>query len=312
MGVVDRVHGHAAGLRALALPAVATGLADLDELELGVADLADGGAAVDRHATHLGARQAQGGEVALLGHELDARAGAAGHLAAAAGLELDVVDGGADRDVAQRQGVARADFGALAVLQRVADLHVLGGGDVGLLAVVGVGERDAAVAVGVVLDGGDLGRHAVLDPAEVDDAVALLVAATAVASGLAAVAVAATRARLLGEEGLLGRGLGDLREVGDRLEPTTGAGGLALAECHLYASNRSMRSPSARVTIARLVSGRFPKVGLRRLRVRLPLRLSVFTFLTLTPKMSRIASLISGLVESGWTRNVYTPCSISW
>src|SRR4051794_916302 len=51
--VVDGVHGDAAGLRADALPAIATGLADLDELGLGVADLADRGAAVDRHAPHL-------------------------------------------------------------------------------------------------------------------------------------------------------------------------------------------------------------------------------------------------------------------
>src|SRR5262245_22104308 len=75
-GVVDGVHGHAAGLRAHALPAVAAGLADLDQLGLAVADHADGGAAVDRHAAHLGAGEAQGGPVALLGHQLDAGAGA--------------------------------------------------------------------------------------------------------------------------------------------------------------------------------------------------------------------------------------------
>src|SRR5437870_9572126 len=38
-GVVDGVHGHTAGLGADALPAVAAGLADGDELGLGVADL---------------------------------------------------------------------------------------------------------------------------------------------------------------------------------------------------------------------------------------------------------------------------------
>src|SRR5207247_10883861 len=86
--VVDRVHGHAAGLGSLALPAVAARLADRDQLGLGVPDLADGRPAVDRHAPHLGAREPQGGEVALLGDELDARARAASHLAAGAGLEL--------------------------------------------------------------------------------------------------------------------------------------------------------------------------------------------------------------------------------
>src|SRR5690606_38332047 len=150
----------------------------------GVADLTDGGAAVDRDSAHLGRGQAQGGEVALLGHELHARAGAAGHPAALAGLELDVVDRRADRDVAHRQRVAGADLGALAVLDHVADLQALGGEDVALLAVEVVQKGDAAGAVRVVLDRGDLGRHAVLGALEVDEPVLLLVATAAVTGGL--------------------------------------------------------------------------------------------------------------------------------
>src|SRR5262245_13610132 len=42
-GVVDRVHGDAAGLRADTLPAVAAGLADLHQFVLAVPDLADRG-----------------------------------------------------------------------------------------------------------------------------------------------------------------------------------------------------------------------------------------------------------------------------
>jgi len=49
MGVIHGVHSHTAGLGALALPAVAAGLADLDQLVLGVADLADGRTAVNMH-----------------------------------------------------------------------------------------------------------------------------------------------------------------------------------------------------------------------------------------------------------------------
>src|SRR5688572_26206333 len=169
--VVDRVHGHATGLGADALPAVAAGLADLDELGLGVAHGADGGPAVDGDPPHLGAGQAQGGEVALLGHQLDAGAGRAGHLGAATGLQLDVVHRGADRDVAQRHGVARADLRALAALELVADLHALRGEDVALLAVVVVQQQEAAVAVRVVLDRGHGGGHAVLGATEVDQAV---------------------------------------------------------------------------------------------------------------------------------------------
>src|SRR3546814_5483826 len=91
----------------------------------------------------------------------------------------------------------------------------------------------------------------------------------------------------------LGRVLRDLLEVGDRLEPSAGAGGLALAKSHevlTYAWKRSIVSPSARVTIARLVSGRLPKEKFLRFRLRFPLRLSVFTLVTFTPKIASTAS----------------------
>src|SRR6478735_298230 len=89
--VVDGVHGDATHVRALALPPVTPGLADLDEAGLAVADRADCAAAVDRDAPHLGGREAESGELAFLGHELDRRTGAPPELAARTGLELDVV-----------------------------------------------------------------------------------------------------------------------------------------------------------------------------------------------------------------------------
>src|SRR5207237_1100921 len=119
------------------------GLADLDEPGLDVADLADGGAAVDRHPAHLGRREPQRGEIAFLGHELHGGAGAAGELAARTRLELDVVHGRADRDVAQRQGVARARLRALAAARQVTDDDTGRGEDVALLAVEVVQQRDA-------------------------------------------------------------------------------------------------------------------------------------------------------------------------
>jgi hypothetical protein len=70
-----------------------------DVLVVGVADRADGRAALRADHAHLARRQAQRGHVALLGHQLDAGAGRAGHLAAAAGLQLHVVHHGAERDV---------------------------------------------------------------------------------------------------------------------------------------------------------------------------------------------------------------------
>jgi hypothetical protein len=159
------------------------------------------------------------------------------------------VHDGTDGDVAQRQGVAGADFGALAGLEPVADLDALGGEDVALLAVVVVQQQDAAAAVGVVLDGRHLGGDAVLVAPEVDDPVLALVAATTVTGRLAAVVVAATRRRLLLDQRLLGGRLGDRRKVGNGLEPAARTGRLALALRHgAQTSNSSMVSPSARVT----------------------------------------------------------------
>src|SRR4051794_20949268 len=116
-GVVDRVHGHTTDVRALALPTVPAGLADRDQRGLGVADRSDGGAAVDRHAPHLGGGQAERGEETLLGDELNRGARASTQLGAGPGLQLHVVHHGPDRDVAQWEGVARTDLGALTALE---------------------------------------------------------------------------------------------------------------------------------------------------------------------------------------------------
>src|SRR3954471_1152988 len=65
----------------------------------------------------------------------------------------------------------------------------------------------------------------------------------------------------------------------------------------------SMRWPSARLTIARLVSLRLPTP--RAVRRDLPWRLRVFTAVTLTLNTFSTAILISVLFASGWTMNVY-------
>src|SRR5213079_148762 len=87
--VVDGIHRGAARLRADALVTAAAGLPDRDVLVLGVADRADGRAALDRHHAHLAARETQRGAGALLRDELDRGAGGAAHLAAAPRCDLD-------------------------------------------------------------------------------------------------------------------------------------------------------------------------------------------------------------------------------
>src|SRR4051812_15811943 len=97
--VVDRVHGDTADGRALALPAHAAGLAPVDVRLLGVADLADGGAAAHVDVADLAGRHPQLGERAFLGDELDAGAGRAGDLGPSARAQLDGVHDRTDRDV---------------------------------------------------------------------------------------------------------------------------------------------------------------------------------------------------------------------
>src|SRR3954468_17257040 len=90
--VVDRIHGRATRLRAHAHVALAAGLADRDVLVVGVADDADGRAALAANQPHLAGGEAQRRHALVLCHELGAGAGGAHHLRAAARLELDVVD----------------------------------------------------------------------------------------------------------------------------------------------------------------------------------------------------------------------------
>src|SRR4051794_19052164 len=241
--VVDRVHRRAAGLRAHAHVTLAAGLADRDVLVLGVADDADGGAALAADHPHLAARQTQGRHALVLRHELRGAAGGAHHLRAAAGLELDVVDRGADRHVGQRQAVADARLDVLAADHRRADLQTARGDDVALDAVGVMQQRDVRRAVGVVLDRGDLGGDVVLAALEVDAAVQALGPAAAVARGLAAVGVAPAGLRQAFGQRLLRLGLGDLGEVGIGDEAAAGAGGLGLADRHRSATPRARPGP---------------------------------------------------------------------
>src|SRR5690606_9467417 len=160
--VVDRVHRHAANRRTLALPPHPAGLTPVDVGLVGVADLAHRGAAAHVHTADLARRHPQRGVVALPAEQLDADAGGAGQLGAAARTQLHRVDLRAHRDVAQRQVVARLDVRVRTRLDPVALLEVLRAEDVALLTVHVVEQRDAGGPVRVVLDVRDLGRHAVL------------------------------------------------------------------------------------------------------------------------------------------------------
>src|SRR4051794_2589585 len=255
--VVDRIHGRAARLRAHAHVALAAGLADCDVLVVGVADDPDGRAALRADHAHLARGQAQGRVVALLGHQLDAGAGGAGELTAAAGLHLDVVHERADRHVRQRQRVADRDVGPGAGLDEHAHAQTVRRQDVALRAVEVVQQRDVGRAVRVVLDRGHLRRHAVLAALEVDLAVEALGAAPAVAGGLAAVGVAPAGLGEALDEALLGLGLRDLREVRVGDEAPARRRGLGLADRHLEIGLQALEDRD-RVALANLHDGLLP------------------------------------------------------
>ena len=151
--VVDRVHRQAADGGADAQPAALARLADADDLVLDVAELADGRAALDEHLAHRARGQTDLGVVAFLRHQLAPGARRADHLRAAAGLELDVVDHRADRDVLQRQRSCPGRMSASAPAWSVSPtVRPDRREDVALLAVRVVQERDVGGAVRVVLD----------------------------------------------------------------------------------------------------------------------------------------------------------------
>src|SRR5690606_34927008 len=123
-------------------PAHAAGLADAHQFVIGVADLADGGAAVGRNEAHFTGGKAQRGGPALAGEKHRAVAGGTHHLGAAARLELDAVNHRTDGNLGQGKAVADAEFRFGTAHHLGADFKALGGDDVGFGSVDVVEEGD--------------------------------------------------------------------------------------------------------------------------------------------------------------------------
>src|SRR6478735_1919095 len=193
VGVVNRVHGDTTDGRANALPPHTAGLAPVDVRLLGVADLADRGAAAYVNVADFAGGQTQLGEAAFLGDELNRSTGGTGHLGTAARAQLNRVDNSTHGDVAQGQVVARLDVSVGAGFHKVALGELVRGDDVTLGAINVVQEGDASRAVRIVLDFGNAGVDAVLVVAtEVDQTVLALVSTTLVTGGDLAGVVTAT------------------------------------------------------------------------------------------------------------------------
>src|SRR5262245_14208677 len=198
--MIDRVHGYAAVVRHAPHPALAPGLADRDVHVVRVGHRADRRHAAAVNEALLGRIEPQDHVFAVAADDLGIGPGRARDLAALADLDLDIVHDGANRNVADRHGVARLDVDVLAGDHGVARGEPLRRQDIGKLAVLVLDQRDEAGAVGIVFDALDLGRHVEFAALEIELAVGLLVAAAAETHGDASAVVApAARALAFGQ-----------------------------------------------------------------------------------------------------------------
>src|SRR6185437_10562868 len=304
--MVPRVHHDAPDLRSLAHVAGAAGLAEVLVLVVQVADLADGGHASDADLADLARGQADLGVLALLGQQLRRGARRTDDLAALARDELQVVDGRAQRDVCDRQGVADPSLGAGAGQHDVADAQAVGQEHVPLLAVPVVEQPDPGRTVRVVLDRGDSRGHAVLVALEVDPPVVGLLAAAAMAHGEPALVVPAGGALLRLEQRLVRLGGGDLLERRAGHPATSGRGRLVAPQGHRYTPSKNwIFWPGARVTTALRQGEVVPTMRPRRVPrdFSLALVVSKFTETTVTLSVaysSSMACLIWILFAFGW------------
>src|SRR5205823_7881978 len=132
---------------------------------------------LDQHLADFARRQLELRVVAFARDQLSLRAGRTGHLAALAGLQLDIVDYGAGRNIFERKRIADQNIGRGSGQNLAPDFETRGGQDVALLAIDVVQQGNARTAVRVVFDGGNDGRDARLVALEIDFAIGFLVAA---------------------------------------------------------------------------------------------------------------------------------------
>ena len=189
--MVAGVHDDAADGGTDAHVADAASLAQTHILMIGVAHSTDGSLGVQGQLAHLAGGQTHGSKAIFLRHQLSAHAGGTDQLAAAAGLELQVVDQGTNGNAGHGQRVAGLDVSILGGDNSVANLQALGSQDVALLAVGVEQQSDEGAAVGIVLDSGNLSGDLQLVALEVDDTILTLVTAALVTDGDLALLVAA-------------------------------------------------------------------------------------------------------------------------
>src|SRR6185503_10866303 len=159
-------------------------------LVLDVSDLAHRRPANKGNSSHFARRHTQLGVIAFLRDELRESASRASHLAAFSGSQFDVVNLRTERDIDQRQSVARKNVGFSAAHDRLANFEAGRRDDVTLLTVHVSDQSNVRGTIRIVFNLRDASGHAVFVALEVDDAIKALVTAATTTHRDAAVVVA--------------------------------------------------------------------------------------------------------------------------
>ncbi len=218
--VIDRVHDHAAHMRAPPLPARPTGFAARDVHVIDIADLADRRVAVFVNPANLARRHFHQRITGFAVAQRRLLPGAARNLSAAARSQFDIVNARAQAE--SRGAEEHCRDRARHPLQRITFAptdQAIRREDVTHLAIRVLNKSDARGAIRIVLDRGYFSDDAVLPALEIDLAILLLVATADVARSQSTVVVSAAD-RFFGSMRLFCRlrRLGDLLESRKRLE----------------------------------------------------------------------------------------------
>src|ERR1700733_11459434 len=211
--MVNGIHRDAAHMTALTQPSRAPGLANRNIFVIEITDLADSRAAIGLHHPLLARRQLEQRHLTFFRHQLRLHACAARQLGASAGLHLDCMHNGAERDVLEHQRVAGLDVGVLARFYFGADFQTVRREDVSLHAVGVMQQRDISRAIRIVFECGDDGRNPVAVALEINQAQTALMPTAAMTRGHASAIIASASSLDRNQQALLGLLLGELREV---------------------------------------------------------------------------------------------------
>ena len=182
-GVIDRVHNDTTDGRANAEPARTASRTRGFIHVIDIGNLTHDGEAFFRNVANFATRELDLAELAVFSDEFCTCTCGTSDLSALARFHFDVVDNGVQRDVAERNSVTHAEFGAFAGIQHVTNLDFGRGDDVAALAVLVLDQSDTSRTVRIVFDRFNGAGDACKLALEVDDTIQFLVTTTATAGG---------------------------------------------------------------------------------------------------------------------------------